>query len=364
MPCDAQCQRFADPLPLASGDAPPLVNAVKLYDTAADKIIVELETVWDSKARLLLGVSFTESGSLYAPVEVTGIRFQGVIRVIMAPMLLGPPFVGSMSFASALAPNIDFRIKVLGGEVSAIPGLREALQVRMCCVAAAALHRAHSFRLQEYATSLLNATFTWPNRIVVRARRRCMPRFADARLPCAQLPFRRARNPADMYTVLSPAQVEDMRRCEYEELSETRVRSWGSRGLTRRINKQYGTPGRPPVSQRKGVTSRVVDVVRGVFRRGKRGEDAAAAPGAVQPAAPAAAPAVPPPAPPPAPPPDAAAGRDAPADAARWERALAERRAARTLLWSPKARRSAAEPKRVGWLKRAWRKVAGRRTDA
>ena len=114
----------------AAGDAPPQVNAVKLYDTAADKIIVELETVWDSNARLLLGVSFTEGGSLYAPVEVAGIRFQGVIRVIMAPMLLGPPFVGSMSFASALAPNIDFRIKVLGGEVSAIPGLREALQVR------------------------------------------------------------------------------------------------------------------------------------------------------------------------------------------------------------------------------------------
>ena len=129
MPC-------ADPLPLGPGDAPPLVNAVKLYDTAADKIVVELETVWDSKARLLLGVSFTEGGSLYAPVEVTGIRFQGVIRVIMAPMLLGPPFVGSMSFASALAPNIDFKIKVLGGEVSAIPGLREALQVRLCCVAA------------------------------------------------------------------------------------------------------------------------------------------------------------------------------------------------------------------------------------
>ena len=106
------------------------MNAVKLYDTPANKIIVELETVWDSNARLRLGVSFTEGGSLYAPVEVTGIRFQGVIRIIMAPMLLGPPFVGSMSFASALAPNIDFRITVLGGEVSAIPGLREALQVR------------------------------------------------------------------------------------------------------------------------------------------------------------------------------------------------------------------------------------------
>ncbi len=115
---------------LTLGDAPPVINAVKLYDTKADEIIIELETVWDSKARLRLGVSFTEGGSLYAPVEVAGIRFQGVIRVIMAPMLPGPPFVGAMAFSSALAPNIDFRIKVLGGEVSAIPGLRETLQAR------------------------------------------------------------------------------------------------------------------------------------------------------------------------------------------------------------------------------------------
>jgi Ca2+-dependent lipid-binding protein len=107
-----------------------VVNAVKLYDTAADTIILELETVWDSRARLRLGVSFTEGGSLYAPVEVAGIRFQGVIRIIMSPMLSGPPFVGAMAFSSALAPNIDFRIKVLGGEVSAIPGLRETLQAR------------------------------------------------------------------------------------------------------------------------------------------------------------------------------------------------------------------------------------------
>ena len=185
---DARCVRFILRRPSAAhrariprgadarhgaGDAPPLVNAVKLYDTPSNKIIVELETVWDSNARLRLGVSFTEGGSLYAPVEVTGIRFQGVIRIIMAPMLLGPPFVGSMSFASALAPNIDFRITVLGGEVSAIPGLREALQVRTAerqsCMSCALT----CTRPQEYATSLLNATFTWPTRIVVRVYARC-----------------------------------------------------------------------------------------------------------------------------------------------------------------------------------------------
>ena len=156
-----------------------------------------------------------------------------------------------------------------------------------------------------------------------------------------------------------------MRRCDYEELSETRVRSWGNRGLTRRINKQYGTPGRPPLSQRKGITSRVVDVFRGFGRRGKRSDDAAA--GSAQPAAAAAAPA----APQPPPPPPAAEPKAAPANAelaeaivARWGRTLGERRARRTAQWSLRRQSSAApEPKRAGWLKRAWRSLAGRRTE-
>ena len=112
------------------GDVPPLVTAIKLYDTPPQQIVVDLETEWDSNALLRLGVSFTEGGSLYAPVEVADIRFQGVIRIVFSPMLLSPPYVGAMTFSAAMAPNIDFRIKVLGGEVSAIPGLRETLQVR------------------------------------------------------------------------------------------------------------------------------------------------------------------------------------------------------------------------------------------
>ena len=146
-----------------------MVTAIKLYDTPPQQIVVDLETEWDSNALLRLGVSFTEGGSLYAPVEVADIRFQGVIRIVFSPMLLSPPYVGAMTFSAAMAPNIDFRIKVLGGEVSAIPGLRETLQVRkeqgrMTC------QRVNDVCAQEYATSLLNATFLWPTRILVRAR--------------------------------------------------------------------------------------------------------------------------------------------------------------------------------------------------
>jgi len=216
-----------------------------------------------------------------------------------------------------------------------------------------------TLHLQEYATSLLNATFTWPTRIVVRALWRffwiahaslSLTRLQSVR----QLPFRRARNPVDLFTVLTPEQVDDMRRCDYEELSETRVRSWGSRGLTRRMEKAYGAPGRAPPPPRRGVTSRVVDAVKGVFfSKGKRGAEEAAASAPALPPPPVAEPPPPPPAtaPPPQGPQSPDAQRDAAAadadDAARLAKLLAARRAERIALWSPK-------PKRVGWLKRAW----------
>ena len=216
---------------------PPLINAIKLYDTPADKIVVDIELEWECSGGLQLGVSLVEGGAaggapgaLYLPVVADGIRFQGVIRVVMASMLLAPPFVSCMTFAAVTPPNFDFRLSLLGGELSAIPGLREALQ--------------------DYARSLVDASFVWPNRIL--------------------LPFRRARNPADMYFILSPQEQEAMRSERYASLTEPRVASWGNRGLTRRIGRRYG-PARREAAQgeakKKPLLSRVLDWVKAVRSR-------------------------------------------------------------------------------------------------
>ena len=217
---------------------PPLINAIKLYDTPADKIVVDIELEWECSGGLQLGVSLVEGGAaggapgaLYLPVVADGIRFQGVIRVVMAPMLLAPPFVSCMTFAAVTPPNFDFRLSLLGGELSAIPGLREALQ--------------------DYARSLVDASFVWPNRIL--------------------LPFRRARNPADgMYFILSPQELEAMRTERYASLTEPRVTSWGNRGLTRRIGRRYG-PARRVAAQgeakKKPLLSRALDWVKATRSR-------------------------------------------------------------------------------------------------
>ena len=86
---------------------------------------------------------------------------------------------------------------------------------------------------------------------------------------CAQLPFRRAKNPADLLFVLSLDEQAGMRVASYDSLSEPRVRSWGSRGLTRRIQKTYGARVGAP---RRTLVARAWDAVSGWRRRRREGD--------------------------------------------------------------------------------------------
>jgi len=133
---------------LTLGATPPRVAALKLYDTPSSEVVADVELEWACGGGLRLGVRVGEGGSLVLPVVADGIRFQGVLRIVMAPLLPGPPFLGAMLFSSVGRPNLDFRLSLLGGELSALPGLREALQ--------------------EAASAALDATFVWPKRILVR----------------------------------------------------------------------------------------------------------------------------------------------------------------------------------------------------
>ena len=327
---------------LTLGDVPPTVSAIKVYATGdPDTFIADLAVIWESNGRLLLAVSLTERGDLTVPVEVADIRFKGLVRIVMTPALRAPPFMAAMTFSSVGTPNIDFRVKVLGGEVSAIPGLRE--------------------QLMAYVTSVTDAVFTWPKRLV--------------------LPFRRVNDVANLNSILSPEAIAALREELFvSALSTDRVLAWGSRGMTRRIPMLYSNP-TAAGSGRRSPWRWAVDTV--VDWRKRRGEQKAAR------AAAAAAGAQPP---------GGGAGEAAPGgggaselggggavsdvaqggssdggsslDAARPE-ALDQRRAARVGAWvadaqggrAPEQPRLEAQPRRPGFLRRMWRRVRGKAQD-
>eukprot|EP00854_Cymbomonas_tetramitiformis_P003026 gene3026-3846_t len=107
------------------------------------------------------------------PVEMSGLRFTGLIRLCFMPLLpmmpgyhpvealLFPKFqivigglagFGALTVAVASEPFIvDFTLKVLGGDVACLPGLHEALE--------------------EIVTRAITKSLVWPNRVVVRVAR-------------------------------------------------------------------------------------------------------------------------------------------------------------------------------------------------
>lgn len=104
---------------LSFGDVVPVINAVKLYDTPPGQVVADIELSWDAGGRLRLGVSLSEGGSLYVPVEVCDLRFTGVVRVVISPLLPAPPFIGGITFSSSPRPAVDFKLRVLGVRVRA-----------------------------------------------------------------------------------------------------------------------------------------------------------------------------------------------------------------------------------------------------
>jgi len=301
---------------LSLGEVPPTVLAVKLYGSPPGELVVDVETAWEGTARLRLLVSLSEGGGGFAaPVEVTDISFRGVVRLICSPLLLEPPFMAAMAFSSALRPVVDLKVTVLGSELSAIPGLRETLQ--------------------DYAQQLLATTFTWPARIV--------------------LPFRRARSPADLVTVLAPDAIAELRQRAFPEtLSEARVRSWGSRGLTRRMSKLYGSIAAG--AARRGVVARALDTALGWGRalgwvRTEPSPQLSTPP----PVPPTLLPPLPPPLPPPTPslPPSLPTPPPPPMDAETAAAATAKLREARAASWRRRGEKAAAKPR--SWWRRLWR---------
>jgi hypothetical protein len=333
---------------LTLGDVPPTVSAIKVYATGdPDTFIADLAVTWESNGRLLLAVSLTERGDLSVPVEVADIRFKGLVRIVMTPALRAPPFMAAMTFSSVGTPNIDFRVKVLGGEVSAIPGLGE--------------------QLMAYVTGVTDAVFTWPKRLV--------------------LPFRRVNDIANLNTILSPDAIAALREELFASaLSRDRVLAWGSRGMTRRIPMMYSNPTAAGNGRRSPWRWAVDTVVDWRKRRAeqKAAKAAAAAETAQRTAAAAEASqqpggggggggggaleqeAV-------------ASGSDqggnsnghSHVEAARLEE-LDQRRAARVVTWGGDVEKaggalepsmSVTQPRRPGFLRRMWRQVRGKAVD-
>ncbi|KAL7590015.1 hypothetical protein Lser_V15G37955 [Lactuca serriola] len=111
---------------LTLGTVAPQFTGVCVIEDESDGITLELEMNWDGNPSIILDVK-TRLG-LGLPVQVKDIAFTGVFRLIFKPLVNEFPCFGAVSFSLRKKTKMDFTLKVIGGDISAIPGVADALE--------------------------------------------------------------------------------------------------------------------------------------------------------------------------------------------------------------------------------------------
>ncbi|VAI43210.1 unnamed protein product [Triticum turgidum subsp. durum] len=130
---------------LTLGTVAPQFTGVQILDSDSAGITMELDMQWDGNPNIVLDIQTTLGISL--PVQVKNIGFTGTLRLLFKPLVAELPCFGAVCVSLREKSKVDFTLKVVGGEMTAIPGISDAIEGTI--------------------RDTIEDTLTWPNRIIV-----------------------------------------------------------------------------------------------------------------------------------------------------------------------------------------------------
>ncbi|CAA7039066.1 unnamed protein product [Microthlaspi erraticum] len=95
-------------------------------ESGPDGITMELEMQWDGNPKIVLDIKTLLGVAL--PIEVKNIGFTGVFRLIFKPLVDEFPCFGALSYSLREKKGLDFTLKVIGGDLTSIPGISDAIE--------------------------------------------------------------------------------------------------------------------------------------------------------------------------------------------------------------------------------------------
>ncbi|RCV30619.1 hypothetical protein SETIT_6G109700v2 [Setaria italica] len=130
---------------LTLGTVAPQFTGVEILESDDSAITMELELQWDGNPNIVLDIQTTLGISL--PVQVKNIGFTGVLRLVFKPLVSEFPCFGAVCCSLREKSKVEFTLKVIGGEMTAIPGISDAIEGTI--------------------RDTIEDTLTWPNRVIV-----------------------------------------------------------------------------------------------------------------------------------------------------------------------------------------------------
>ncbi|CAI9100873.1 OLC1v1038061C3 [Oldenlandia corymbosa var. corymbosa] len=107
------------------GTVAPQFTGVSILEDGSEGITMELEMQWDGNPSIILDIKTYLGVAL--PVQVKNIGFTGLFRLIFRPLVDEFPCFGAVCFSLRKKKKLDFTLKVIGGDISTIPGLSDAI---------------------------------------------------------------------------------------------------------------------------------------------------------------------------------------------------------------------------------------------
>ncbi|KAJ0230647.1 Synaptotagmin [Hirschfeldia incana] len=113
---------------LTLGTVAPQFTGVSIVENESgpDGITMELEMQWDGNPKIVLDIKTLLGVAL--PIEVKNVGFTGVFRLIFKPLVDEFPCFGALSYSLREKKGLDFTLKVIGGELTSIPGVSDAIE--------------------------------------------------------------------------------------------------------------------------------------------------------------------------------------------------------------------------------------------
>ncbi|XP_065016354.1 synaptotagmin-5-like isoform X2 [Musa acuminata AAA Group] len=111
---------------LTLGTVAPQFTGVSLIEDDNSGITMELELQWDGNPNIILDIRTRLGVSL--PIQVKNIGFTGVFRLIFKPLVDEFPCFGAVSYSLREKKKLDFTLKVVGGDISSLPGISDAIE--------------------------------------------------------------------------------------------------------------------------------------------------------------------------------------------------------------------------------------------
>ncbi|KAJ9554812.1 hypothetical protein OSB04_009426 [Centaurea solstitialis] len=110
---------------LTLGTLPPIIQGMKVHIVNAEHLIFEFGAKWAGNPNITLILNM-----LFLPIKVQLIDMQitAALRVTLKPFVPTIPCFSNMLVSLMDKPEVDFGLKVMGGDLMAIPGLYHFIQ--------------------------------------------------------------------------------------------------------------------------------------------------------------------------------------------------------------------------------------------